>query len=156
MTESAVQPSKPLRTWRPMAGWTLGILAALGLAWVVGAVVVPVWQTRSIVVISYGRQPASPPGYDTKISSHEAIRRLGGTSEARRRLNSYVRLPNWAAPDKHRARSLLEYCDEQDAWATAADTMLRSLEAMLEDKDPNVRQAAAEALKKIRGQESGK
>ncbi len=30
--------SPPLRTWRPMAAWTAGILLALGLAWLLAAV----------------------------------------------------------------------------------------------------------------------
>jgi hypothetical protein len=50
MPEAAEQPAKPRRTWLPMTLWTAGILLALGLAWFVGAVVVPVWQVRSTVV----------------------------------------------------------------------------------------------------------
>jgi HEAT repeat len=137
--------------------WSIALTLLISTGLFCWLVVVPVWQVRSVVVISYGQQPASPPGYRTEISSREAIRRLGGTAEARRRLNSYMRLPDWAAPEKHRARSLLEYCDELDAWAKTEDAMdgiQRSLEALLKDKDPKVRQATAEALKKIKSAES--
>jgi hypothetical protein len=47
VSEPSADPAPPLRTWRPMAAWTGAILLALGLAWFVGAVVVPVWQVRS-------------------------------------------------------------------------------------------------------------
>jgi len=33
-----------------MAAWTAAILLALGLAWFVGAVVVPVWQVRKVLL----------------------------------------------------------------------------------------------------------
>ena len=49
MPDVAEQPAKPIRTWRPMVLWIAGILLALGLAWFVGAVVVPVYQTHAVV-----------------------------------------------------------------------------------------------------------
>lgn len=38
MPDVAEQPAKPLRTWRPMAVWTAGILLALGLVWFVASI----------------------------------------------------------------------------------------------------------------------
>ena len=40
MPDVAEQPAKPVRTWRPMALWSAGILLVLGLLWFIGAVVV--------------------------------------------------------------------------------------------------------------------
>jgi hypothetical protein len=85
MPETGDQPNppKPVRTWRPMVAWTLGILAALGLAWFVGAVAVPVWTTKAIVT-AYATQEIDEP---------TAIERLGGQEAAARRLALYLRMP---------------------------------------------------------------
>ncbi|GEM_PF-229133 len=52
------EPAPPLRTWRPMAAWTAGILLALGLACFVGAVVRP--MTMSI-------HEAAQRGYTSRV-----------------------------------------------------------------------------------------
>ncbi len=83
MTSSAAHPTPPLRTWRPMAAWTAAILLALSLAWFVGAVVVPVWQTKTIVT-AYATQG---------IDESTAVERLGGQERAARRLALYLRMP---------------------------------------------------------------
>jgi hypothetical protein len=205
--------SKPLRTWRPMAAWTAAILLALGLAWFVGAVAVPVWQVRSALPTPYqldwrgpveqaengplaeeGNQLMRVWGFEKR-----AIDRLGGCERAVRRLSFYLRAPRWLAPDKLHAFRFLVWCEQparpaileamedpdpsirlaaiagimangcarraQDIGTAVFfffpdgddDTRARAsarLEWLLSDGDPKVRAAAAEALKKIRGEEA--
>jgi hypothetical protein len=83
VTELTIQPAGPPRTWRPVVLWTAGILLALGLAWFVGAVVVPVWRVRETLSgMSEGR-----------LGVTEAIDRLGGPRLAAKLLTHYMRLP---------------------------------------------------------------
>ncbi|MBN2130871.1 MAG: hypothetical protein JW741_15320, partial [Sedimentisphaerales bacterium] len=49
MPDVGDRPPSPRRTWVPMTLWASSILLALGLAWFVGAVVVPVWRVRRCV-----------------------------------------------------------------------------------------------------------
>jgi len=81
-----VNEATPVRTWGPMILWTAGILAALGLAWPVGAVAVPVWRTRAIVREYNKMADPVPEG---------AIRRLGGPDEAAQQLGVFIRMPDW-------------------------------------------------------------
>jgi len=77
--------TKAPRTWRPMVGWTLGMLVVLGLAWFVGAVVVPVWKTRAVVVRcgpDYGSL-----GWESHLA--KAVKELGGHKAAPQRLRLY-------------------------------------------------------------------
>jgi hypothetical protein len=87
---SASPPAKPLRTWLPMAAWTAGILLALGIAWFVGAVVVPVWRTREVIwtnnVHSGSVHTPSLPG---------TMEELGGPEQAAGRLGMFIRMPKW-------------------------------------------------------------
>lgn len=46
MPEPAERSAKPVRTWRPMILWTAAILLALGLAWFVGAVALPLVKAK--------------------------------------------------------------------------------------------------------------
>jgi hypothetical protein len=155
MPEPADHPPRPLRTWRPMAAWTAGMLLALGLAWFVGAVAVPVWQVRREVLTVRPRVPAL--GDIPPLCLHEAwdswqpgpaVDQLGGPDNAVSKLGLYLRLPNMIAPRKDRAAKALGSC--------AADKSVPVLEGLLLERDVVVRQAAAEALKKIRGGEPPK
>ncbi len=120
MTEPAGHPAPPPRTWRPMAAGTAGILLALGLAWFVGAVVVPVWKTRKVL----GECDSSA------LTNEEAIVKLGGKEQALRRLSLYLDMPDWVAPRRHGAVVLLGKCGEQ-----AVPVLKRSLKS----KSPEVR-----------------
>ena len=140
MTEPA---APPLRTWRPMALWSVGIMLALGLAWFVGAVAVPVWQVRKAVGQYWSHTrwvgkvwPPYPAWEENTIKS------LGGLDEAVRKLALYGRFPRWVAPyqEEEGVPALLKYCEEKAA----------------ADGNEGARQAATEALAKIPGEEAGK
>jgi hypothetical protein len=85
MPQVADQPAPPLRTWRPMAAWTAGILLALGLVWFVGALALPYVHVRAFMVRGDGPSP-------------EQVRRLGGPEKAGRKIVWYLWLPKALAP----------------------------------------------------------
>lgn len=89
-------PTKPSRTWLPMTLWTAGILLALGLAWFVGAVVLPVWRVRKIL------EEEPDPG--------KVVERLGGAGPAIRALRLYAKLPDRVAPSGDGAVFSLGWC----------------------------------------------
>ena len=91
MTELAEPHNKPLRTWRPMVLWTAGILLALGLAWFIGAVAVPVWRARVAIAAYCERQ----------LPCSELLKRMGGEAALARKLALYRRMPTWVAPHKY-------------------------------------------------------
>jgi hypothetical protein len=231
VTESAEHSTKPLRTWRPMAAWTGAILLALGLAWFVAAVVVPVWQVHRSIDRCWADRGSDLPMLE--------VEHLGGQQEAAKRVAVWWSLPKRLRPHEVGTVRILSRCgpygvpklitvleDERadpeargyaaeklalskDPLADAAvrralhdrvqgvcfdaalglckaghpepvivmlrdrDPLLRAiaeyalalshsqaaikpLEGMLEDSDPSVRTAAAEALKKIRDEEAPK
>jgi hypothetical protein len=96
------QMPKP-RTWRPMAAWTAGILLALGLAWFVGAMVLPVWQVRTILMDKGNYQMGS---------LNVDVARLGGKESSARTLSIYMQLPDKLAPRKRWCVRLLEECGD--------------------------------------------
>ena len=130
MPEDGDQPAKPPRTWRPMVGWTLGILAVLGLAWFVGAVAVPVWQVRRVI-----REPST-------VGLEEDIQRLGGPDRAAPKLGRYLGMPDPLAERKPRAASLLGFCGRQ-----AVPILVRATSRA----DREVRLKAFESLGKVAG-----
>jgi len=128
VTELAAPPSPPLRTWRPMAAWTGGILLALGLAWFVGAVVVPVFETRTVIrrCVASNRAAIEFPRMvkSAKQDQLEAIEHLGGARNAVRRLRIFRHAPDWftergAQPDDLRNKDwailLLGHCGQPGA-----------------------------------------
>ena len=143
-SEERQTPSPPLRTWRPMAAWTAGILLALGLAWFVGAVVVPVWQVRKIVKSWEGGR--YHPMYTGRFFTNE-IAQLGGPVSASRKLGIYLRTPVGSSANRQVAAAILGECGAP---------AIPELERLLENEDERVRQAAAAALKEIRGGEAPK
>ena len=92
-TELLPLPARPPRTWRPIALWTAGMLLALGLAWFVGAVVMPVWQTRSFLT--------SDEEYEDGAAINQGrwnlVQRLGGQEKAASKLHLYLRLAAFCA-----------------------------------------------------------
>ena len=109
-TTKDVPAVRPPRTWRPMILWTAAILAALGLAWFIGAVAVPVWQVRSVLkknlISSKGQGSSSQLFYGRQT----AVKDLGGEEEGARKMGLYLRLPNWAAPEKLAVIRTLSHC----------------------------------------------
>ena len=159
MTEAADQPAKPLRTWRPMVFWSAGILLALGLIGFGAKIYATHRETDRAVVkaltlsqtIAMGRTPL--PTHDGEpVTPGEVVQSLGTPDQAAAKLKWYLRLvwgksAQYECTKRETAVSLLRLCGR------AAEGPL--LEAT-RDRDPNVRSAAAEALKKIRGEEAGK
>ena len=89
---------------RGMVLWTALILLALGLAWFIGAVAVPVWQIRRIVAEARVLDPQA------------AVERLGGEAAAARKLAMYRRLPAWLAPYNQPFEvDLFGYCGQAGA-----------------------------------------
>lgn len=127
MTEPSAQPAKPRRTFLPMALWTAGILLVLGLAWFIGAVVVPVWQVRPVleemwdgahshaVSFQVTGEPLTDYGAAQALSGEteaadRALVRLGGQDRAVGKLRLYLRLPSSLAPHKNMAVIVLGQC----------------------------------------------
>ncbi len=134
MTETSAPPAPPLRTWRPMVAWTLGILAILGLAWFVGAVAVPVWQVRTIVKSWEGGR--YHPMYTGRFFTYE-IAQLGGPASASRKLGIYLRTRIGSSANRLVATAILGEC---------GDPAVPELQRLLGDEDACVRQAAAACL----------
>ncbi len=99
----AVDRSGPSR--KAVILWTAVMFAVLGLAWFVGAWVVPVWRTREIVAAC-----KEPYGDAWDKTCPDAVAALGGSERAARHLAIYVRLPDWVAPGKYEAFGILASC----------------------------------------------
>jgi hypothetical protein len=97
-------PAAPVRTWRPILLWTAGILLVLGLAWFIGAVVVPVWQVRAAVVECGQQNYPAEEGY---------VDPLGGQASAARKLALYLRMPDAIATRKELALGIMGYCGSE-------------------------------------------
>ena len=151
------------RTWRPIALWSAAILLALGLAWFVGAVAVPVWQTRAAV-----------KKHAINSDFIGAVRSLGGPEQAASKLRFYFLLPERWTESRWFAARLLGHCgpsaapslrrllrapesESTDVRIQALDSLndlapssaVPELIAALEDKDPTVRSMSAKVLGRI-------
>jgi len=118
-------PAPPLRTWRPMVLWSLGILLALGLVWFVASVIVPCYQVRRAIGSLWGG------------SGRDAVRRLGGREAALAKLRLYRRLPERMAPAKEYLAHLLVEC---------GDRAVPDLEVALNSTDPSTARQSHDAL----------
>ncbi len=158
-------------TMRGIILWSAGILLALLLAWLIGTVAVPVWQTRSAVLYCTSDQTPSEAN-----DWEGGLARLGGPDRALPRLQAYLRMPDFLAPEKSNAVILLGYCGRRAVpvlvsrlehpealmriaaaealceIGPAAQAAVPALKSALDDPDDSVRQAAAGALKWIRGE----
>ncbi|HOX08413.1 MAG TPA: hypothetical protein PK280_18605 [Planctomycetota bacterium] len=180
MTEPADQPAKPLRTWRPMAAWTAAILLALGLAWFVGAVVVPVWQVNNAVNDLERSQPAKV--HYLGLASAIEGRLLDNPREAARKTRLYIRLLRPSGDRESAAYLLLQICDGRSVVAaldgiTDSNPLIRlasveglrdcelgnriteviaALELAATDRHEDVRSAADYSLQTVRAKAAGK
>ena len=138
-TKTAPLP-RPPRTWRPMALWSAGILLALGLAWLIGAVVVPYLRVR--VVVTSDEATLRQYLVWEKSQSYERrwLNSLGGPEKAADAIAVYVKFPDWIAPEKEVAIWLLGGCGRKAVPVLA--NLLRS-------DQPNYRKHAARALGRI-------
>ena len=182
MPEPTEPASKPPRTWRPMAAWTAGILLVLGLCWL-SAQALRVRRTSQVVAEVYsatftGTRRFQELAVDAAIKT--SVQKMGGPESAVREISLYLRLPAKFAGRKETAVLLLRGCGpaaegqlkqilaspeaglRQEAVHSLSmldidsDRKLSALTGLLEDRDSEVRAAAAEALKKIRGEEPKK
>ena len=117
---AAVEVPCPAKSGRRTAWhftlWCVGIFASLALAWFIGAVGIPFYQTQAAL----SSLPPKPIGRIIRVTSDEEVaeNRLGGEKAALRKLALYLRLPAVVAKDKDRALRVLSSCcapDESDA-----------------------------------------
>ena len=138
------QPAEGKRSKRIYIYWgiALSLLIAAGLlSWLV---VVPVLQTRAVVNAFWMRNATLASrlvANDEEAAA--AIEQLGGQERAVSRIKLYLRAPECMAKRRLVATVLLGYC---------GDSALPVLEGLLRNEDGSVRQAAANALRKIRGE----
>jgi hypothetical protein len=147
MPEPTDQPAKPLRTWRPMAAWSGAILLALGLVWFVGAVVVPVWQVRTILAEIAQTDPSAIaiPSQGLSVEFYglasgkcqEAVERMGGPRKASRTLGICCRLPRKVLARRDACFELLTHCGPDG---------LATLKRLGRSPDPERRHAALMAI----------
>jgi hypothetical protein len=141
-------PKPPDKTRRAAVIATVGTVAILGVAYFIAAVVVPVWQARQVVdefhLLYYTRSAlgATIPG--RYADRKKEIAELGGPRQAARKLRLYLSLPRSIAPHRRAVVDLLSHC---------GPSAIPALRKVLNDPDESVRQAARDALKKIRGSE---
>ena len=156
------------RTWRPMALWSVGIVCILGLIWLGAAVYSAVREVDAVLrEVAVGRLDPEfslkPAGIGAsryipfiQLEPIEAVRQLGGPGAAFRKLMLWRRL-SWIAPRADGA----EVTASQSEMLTGMRTVLGHcgqlgesfLVGELRSPDPQTRSAAAEALKKIKGEE---
>jgi HEAT repeat protein len=131
MPEPTDPPAKPLRTWRPMILWSAGIVLALGLAWFIGAVVVPVWRTSRVLAAH------TDTGGELRVDDEEAfVRQLGGQANLISLMELYTRMPTIIAGDRYLAAWSLG-CGGEDA--------LPAIRRALKRAGPDVRAGALHA-----------
>jgi len=151
MPEAGDQPAaaKPLRTWRPMALWTAGLLLVLGFIWFATAVMAPVWQVRAVLQHYPGETGSElcPIDHAQVVSDLE---RLGGARTAVGKIRLYLQMPRAIADKKQVAVLMLPSCDSD---TTAAIPIIT---ALTRDREEDVRHAAQKALEEIRCMEAKK
>jgi HEAT repeats len=144
-SQTATPLEKPGPSRKAIIGWTAGMLAVLGMAWFVGTVVVPVWQTHRVLskqwpaLLTAEKSPWGKTRWE--LGEKEAISLLGGRDQAVPRLLLYARMPRRIAPYRVEALFLLFRCAGKDA--------IPALSRHLQDADPLVREQAAWALRKL-------
>jgi hypothetical protein len=168
MMAEAVSPTEPRKSGRMLWLWigAFGLLALLGaFCWLV---LKPYLEVREAVEILRGGL-----GIET-----EMVERLGGPRAAANKLVLYSRLPDRLAPNRIGAMWLMGWCGSEavprllellkseNLWMrkvaanvlgnTGDQRAVEPLIAALRDQDDTVRRCAAEALKKLRGEEAGK
>jgi len=88
--------------------WTAGLLLSLGLAWLIGAVAVPVWQVHRVMAAYDSDIAASQlPGWTLAPADQ-----LGGQAAAARKIDLYLRMPDFLASHKRSAIDWLRYCGQ--------------------------------------------
>jgi len=167
-------PRPPDRSRRAVIFATVGIVVIMGLAVFYVAVVAPLRETHAVVRGFTARHWFGE-------AAEDAVARLGGPERAAGRLATYLRLPRWMRTDRDAAVVLLGrigpdakcavpalvkalgYSDAHVCmWATqalgrigpAAKDAAPALERLRDDpnEEQHIRNAAAAALKKIRGE----
>ena len=171
-TTKDVPAVKPPRIWRPMLLSTLGILAALALAWFIGAVVLPVWQVHRALSGLAANSLRAASLYNTWGDADgerkRAVAALGGDRQALGKLRLYLSLPKRLAPAREPAVFLVPCCGEQglpflDELSRRPDTKLLAFCALslsgrpalpilkrgLDSDDPTTRRLAVCAIDEL-------
>jgi hypothetical protein len=116
--------------------WTAAILAALGLAWFIGAVVVPVWQTRE--ALSRSRRLAN--------STVHTFERLGGPRAAARKLALFLRMPRWCRQERSQGGTVDGGIEAVFLLAGCGEPGGKALARALDHRDTAIREAAANII----------
>jgi len=180
MPEAGDQPAKPARTWRPMILWAAAIIAVLGLLGLAGAAVGGYRQARSVAE-AYGnggrisveeamKRLGGPRGAFPKLRLLLHLpERLASATERHAAVYLLSRCGPGAVPElirflgdsdpvtRHTAaealRDMVPPAPEADpALAKALQQAVPGLEQSARDGNGRVRQEAASALKKLRGE----
>ncbi len=153
MTESVEPVAPPLRTWRPMAAWTAGILLALGLAWFICVLAASFVQVRAAV----GRIDAAieriacgqgAPATEGKAPELE-VAALGGPEKAAAKCSLYLRCPEWLATDDQKGTAFMILSACGPPAVPRAESLLRS-------SNGHVRADAARVLGELKDPQSVK
>ena len=188
MTEPA--SNKP-RTWRPMAAWSVAVVAALGLLFVAAITYAKYREVDRVLGRTFRKHFSPSMAKEAPLKTSEAVALLGGPKQAAGKLGWYLRLPYHVKDvdelgmdivymKKCTATILLAFCgpagERQLVLVLQSNNLpmrmsalqafrqlqevspdgLSALQDALNDKSEEVRTLAAEALKKIRGEETGK
>jgi HEAT repeat protein len=168
------QPPTP-RSRRLYILWAIALTLLLTAALFCWLVVVPVWRVRTSTFRC--EQVLSGGGALTTEELAQEIKKLGGPGPAARHIGLYMRLPTRLAPYRNTTALMLMGCSEPGlhvAFRLLRDRDWRvrvaavrvlgehdssetgdAMVTMLEDEHKFVRQAAAEALERIRAVPSG-
>lgn len=126
-------PEKPTTpTARTVVFAGAGVVALFSIAFLFAVFVAPILHTRSVV-----REYAE---HGLTASNRETLACLGGPNRAVRRLMAYLRLPDWAAPDRSYAFTLLLSCGKPAG---------PGLIELMGDRDPGIRSGAGTWFQKM-------
>jgi hypothetical protein len=167
---ASVDRSGPTR--KAIIGWTAVMFLVLSVVWVVAGVVVP--HYRSLHLVDRVARTPRPPSWDHQVAA------LGGREEAVAHIERYLRIPEKWAHSRAYAVQLLGYCSDAAVpvliratrdkdpsvrlyaiyylcrKAPETPALERIAREAITDDDARVRQAAAEALEKIKAAQEKK
>jgi len=95
-------PAQPRGNLRGAVLWSAGILLALALAWFIGAVAVPCYQTAETIRVHA----------ENGMDHQEAVGALGGPEHTLAKVRIYLALPRKLAPRKAYAAEMLAFCGQ--------------------------------------------
>jgi len=141
---------------------TVGIVVILGLSLFFTAFLAPLLHTRAVLKeCRFADEDSHVPDYTHRLFTEAAsgiiwgrvfetaiLAQLGNQARAFRRLSTYLRLPDWLAPDKMKALHLLGWCGEE-AVPILIEALDRPSGLTCDTHEDYVREIAAQALGQI-------